>query len=86
MLSISSDAEELAHRIARKTGKSPEDVIRDSLDATARALGVADDDVPDTNAQVAAAEAIVRQYRSLPLLDNRSSDEILGYDERGLPT
>lgn len=30
--------------------------------------------------------AIARHARSLPLLDDRSPDEILGYDEQGLPT
>lgn len=30
--------------------------------------------------------AIARHSRSLPVLDDRSPNEILGYDERGLPT
>lgn len=30
--------------------------------------------------------AIVAQTRELPVLDDRSADEILGYDENGLPT
>ena len=29
--------------------------------------------------------AIARRTAALPRLDNRSADEILGYDERGLP-
>lgn len=29
--------------------------------------------------------AIARHCRSLPVLDDRSPDEILGYDEHGLP-
>ncbi len=29
---------------------------------------------------------IARHCRSLPVLDDRTPDEILGYDERGLPT
>ena len=28
---------------------------------------------------------IRERYRTLPLLDDRSADEIIGYDERGLP-
>jgi antitoxin VapB len=40
------------------------------------------------NAPSLAAElvAIGRHCASLPVLDPRSSDEILGYDENGLPT
>ena len=29
---------------------------------------------------------VVASYQALPVLDNRSADEILGYDENGLPT
>jgi antitoxin VapB len=35
---------------------------------------------------VAEAMAIGRHFSSLPVLDPRSPDEILGYDENGLPT
>jgi antitoxin VapB len=40
------------------------------------------------NGRSLAAElmAIGRHCASLPVLDPRSSDEILGYDENGLPT
>lgn len=30
--------------------------------------------------------SIAHQFSSLPELDNRDADEILGYDENGLPT
>lgn len=33
-----------------------------------------------------AVEKIVAQVKRLKVLDNRSADEILGYDENGLPT
>jgi antitoxin VapB len=33
-----------------------------------------------------AIDAIVERFSRLPVLDDRSEDEILGYDERGLPT
>lgn len=29
---------------------------------------------------------IAREYSRLPVLDDRTADEILGYDENGLPT
>ena len=40
---------------------------------------------PDKAELVNALLEIGREYRSLPLLDGRSEDEILGYDEHGLP-
>lgn len=33
-----------------------------------------------------AVEQILAQYAALPELDSRSPDEILGYDQDGLPT
>jgi antitoxin VapB len=33
-----------------------------------------------------AIDAIVERFSRLPVLDDRSEDEILGYDEHGLPT
>ena len=30
--------------------------------------------------------AIARRCRALPILDDRSEDEILGYDENGIPS
>ena len=33
----------------------------------------------------AELEAIAEHCANLPVLDDRSADEILGYDERGLP-
>ncbi len=34
----------------------------------------------------AAIDAIVRETAALPVIDDRSCDEIIGYDENGLPT
>ena len=36
--------------------------------------------------QIEALRKIARECAALPVLDGRSSDEILGYDEDGLPT
>ena len=34
----------------------------------------------------AVTDKIAAEFAALPVLDNRSADEILGYDENGLPT
>lgn len=36
--------------------------------------------------RAAALMAIGKAFAALPVLDSRSDDEILGYDEHGLPT
>ncbi|MCD6681162.1 MAG: type II toxin-antitoxin system VapB family antitoxin [Burkholderiaceae bacterium] len=33
-----------------------------------------------------AVQQILASYRALPITDNRTPDEIIGYDENGLPT
>ena len=38
------------------------------------------------NQRTAALMAIGKSYANLPVLDPRSDDEIMGYDEHGLPT
>lgn len=87
MLAISSETETLARLLARRTGKSPEDVIRDAVAASARAIGVTENvtDDADRKAMLDAANAIAIRSASRPLLDTRSEDEILGYDEHGIP-
>lgn len=39
-----------------------------------------------TRADANSIEALLVQFRALPDLDRRTADEILGYDENGLPT
>ncbi len=33
-----------------------------------------------------AIDAIIERCKALPILDDRSDDDILGYDENGLPS
>ena len=86
MLAITIETEELARRLARRIGKTPEDVIRDALAASARVLGLTDDESDyDRDAMLEAANAIALRSASRPTLDTRTDDEILGYDEHGIP-
>ena len=79
-LSIKSDeADRLARELAAETGESLTDAvtvaIRERLARTRkRRRGVA-----------ARLMAIAERNRDRPRLDDRSEDEILGYDEHGLP-
>jgi antitoxin VapB len=75
------EAEKLAAELARQTGESKTEAVtkalRDRLvrlrrERTKRPL--ADE-----------LEEIAEHYASLPVLDRRRAEEILGYDEAGLP-
>jgi hypothetical protein len=87
MLAVTNETETLARLLARKTGKTPEDVIHDAVAASARALGVTQSatHLADQDAMIRAATAIVLRSSGTPILDTRAEDEILGYDEFGIP-
>jgi antitoxin VapB len=78
VLSIKSDhADRLARELAALTGESITDVVTSSLEQRLalerkrhRGRGVSD---------------IVERYKTLPVLDDRPADELLQYDEHGLP-
>ena len=78
-LSIKSErADQLARELAALTGESITDAVVASLEARLelerrrlRRPGLVD---------------IVERFGRLPELDDRSPDEILGYDEHGLPS
>lgn len=75
------EAERLATELARRTGESKTDAVivalRERLERVRRARRHRRlaDELTDIAARCA----------SLPVQDGRSADEILGYDERGLP-
>jgi len=76
-----SEAESLAAELARQTGETKTEAVtkalRDRLDRVRRERAhrrLADE-----------LEAIANQCASLAVLDSRPADEIVGYDEHGLP-
>ena len=77
-LSIKSDeADALARELSRLTGESLTDTVTESLRQRLKREQVNGRDV---HGAVARAQAAIRD---LPLLDPRSADEILGYNEKG---
>ena len=72
----------LAREVARLTGESLTDAVRTALSERlarerlkrARPASLADE-----------LEAVARRVAALPVLDPRTPDEILGYDDHGLP-
>lgn len=79
VLSIkSARADQLARDLAELTGESITDAVVASLEVRLelerrRRRGVRLDDIVD-------------RFRLLPVLDERGPDQIIGYDEHGLPS
>lgn len=75
------EAEKLAAELARSTGESKTEAVTKALrDRLARVKR------ERTRRRLAdELEEIAEHCASLPVLDARSAEEILGYDEAGLP-
>jgi antitoxin VapB len=81
-LSIKSEStERLARQVARETGESLTQAIERALEERLQRLkkrrqaGLVAEKLDD----------ILRRVDSLPTLDTRSDDEIIGYDQHGIP-
>ena len=81
-LSIKNDdTERLARKVAEATGETLTEAIHRALEDRWRRL-TSKRHTRVLNTQI---EELLRRVDSLPTLDARRDDEILGYDENGLP-
>jgi antitoxin VapB len=72
------ELDRMAQQLADATGVSVEEAVREAVKAKLKTCGVPRKDP-------AAVEAALRRLRAMPVLDERTADEIIGYDEYGLP-
>jgi antitoxin VapB len=71
-------AHRLAEKVSKRMGVTLTDAVIRSLEAQLRG--------PARPIDWKKVEAIQKKLAALPILDSRSIDEILGYDENGLPS
>jgi antitoxin VapB len=77
------ETERLARKLARATGESLTQAVTHALrDRLVRETGRAE----DPEQMLDAIRKIQERVARLPILDTRTDDEIIGYDENGLPT
>lgn len=81
MISLTRDTEQLAERLARRDGVSPAEVIRLALEDRAKRIPSKPRRKPSFERMMEISDACSR----LPVLDDRSPDEIIGYDDFGVP-
>lgn len=81
------ETERLAKEVAKAKGKSVASIVRDAIEASAREAGL----LIARPSWLSPAEKrqrllqISERSAARPILDPRTPDEILGYDDRGLP-
>jgi len=81
-LSIKSlKTERLAREVAAKTGESLTGAIKKSLEERLERLKRKH----QSHRLMTQLEEILQRVDRLPILDSRTPDEIIGYDEHGLP-
>ena len=79
------EVEHLARELARISGKPITEAVRDSLKRELERAKVVAQARPKEDDFVERVMAIARRCAALPVLDNRSADEILGYGDDGVP-
>ena len=82
------DTEQLAVKLSRATGKPIQTIVKEAIGAYEAQLRL----LPRTPARHrtpqqidAAFQLAIARLAPLPVLDPRTPDEIIGYDEHGLP-
>ena len=75
------ETERFARSLAERTGESLTIATRRALEERLRRIGAA----PRRAALLDDLAAIRRRWSALPVIDGRSADAIIGYDENGLP-
>ena len=76
-----SEVEKLARSLSRMTGENMTETILESLKERHQRIRAAN----ASQRLLDDLSAIAKRTAALPKLDGRSAEEIIGYDERGLP-
>ena len=76
------ETDRLARELSAATGETITQAVNAALRERLRNVSIA----PPMNAEeiIARVEAITSELARLPILDTRSADEIIGYNEHGL--
>jgi len=76
-----AETERLARDLAQATGETITQATKRALEERLRRIG----GQSRRNALLEDMAEIRRRWRAMPVLDDRTPDEILGYDKNGLP-
>jgi antitoxin VapB len=76
------ETDRLVRELAAATGESITVAVATAARERLERLGR----VSERERRIAAMKEIAARVAALPVLDDRPADEILGYDEHGLPT
>jgi antitoxin VapB len=78
------ETERLAQKLAEATGQPLPQIVKQAIEAEAAKAGIVVV-TPRRKFDDARVRAIIARVSALPVLDDRSADEIIDYDEFGVP-
>ena len=87
VLPTDANTERLARLLAEATGKPLPTIVQEAIEAKAAAAGLMQRSVDTLSKEVLLARMIeiTDGFAALPVLDARAADDIIGYDEHGVP-
>jgi len=90
MIDLSKEIEALIQARAAGTGRTPNEIVLEALNRTGDVLPWRSSAAPPPenltkDEMIAAMEVIAARSAARPMVDPRSIDEIIGYDDFGLP-
>ncbi len=77
MMAVPPETEQLARRVAEQSGRTPEEVLKKAVETEALLAGIAVGSVVSRRGDPERAREFIRRVASKPLLDQRSTKEIL---------
>jgi antitoxin VapB len=75
-----AETDRLVRELAARTGETLTEAVRNAAAARLRTISVR------PGVDLAKVDALLAEIHAMPVEDHRSADEIIGYDENGLPT
>jgi antitoxin VapB len=79
-----AETEKLVRELARRRGQGITEVLTDVLRREVERERRKPKSADDIDEKMRRIDAIVQEFKKLPVLDDRSPDEIIGYNEHGL--
>ena len=79
MITLPAEVERLTRLVAVQSGKTPEDVLKEAVENQARLVGISMSEAPKPRDKIDMdrVRQIIHRVISKPLIDPRSSNEIL---------
>jgi antitoxin VapB len=74
------EADRLIRQLAERTGETITDAVKGAVSEKLARTPLSETEIAERRAKL---EAIVAKFDAIPTVDNRSADEIIGYNDKG---